>query len=117
MSIAYYKKKKTKFAEILHCRDIWSCSLLKMQGFAFFVAYVLLVEEKYRRERIKGSVKGKEIREHGAEDAEGTENSAVVDGVERRDRSMSVVFSRFYPQKVTEDPPLNLHYVCLWSLL
>ena len=33
----------------------------------------------------KGSLKGKEIREDGVEEAEGIENRAVVDGVERRE--------------------------------
>ena len=33
----------------------------------------------------KRSAKGKEIREDGVEEAEGIENRAVVDGVERRD--------------------------------
>ena len=89
------------------------------------MAYVLLVEEKLEK---KDQQKGKEIREDGVEEAEGIENRAVVDGVERRDgfglpvddrlRSlMSVVSSQFSPQKLTEELPSNLHSVSFSSLL
>ena len=82
VSVLEKKENRVRRDSSLQRYKLWSRSLLKMQRFAFFVAYVLLVEEKLEK---KDQQKAKKYAKMEWKKYEGIDNRAVVDGVGRRD--------------------------------